>query len=566
MREEHLSRHIERQRLARKEAEQLLENKSRELYAANEKLREHKAELEQRVAERTQDLEQALSELAQSRDQALQASKMKSEFLANMSHEIRTPLNGIVGTTELIMDMAQDRDQLDLLSTLKLSSDTLLHLINDILDFSKIEQGKLELEKRNFNLGDLCDNVIQLFSSTAKDKHLELKTQYSETPLPSVTGDPTRLRQILSNLISNALKFTHSGTVTLKVDVLTEQAAVAIKVTDTGIGISQDKQAHLFDPFTQADNSTTRKYGGSGLGLAICAQLTELMQGSIEVKSEPNAGSTFSLKLPMPTVNSDSSHSTSAMNGHLEIDQHLWVLLVDDNLINRKVGTRLIESMHCSVMLAESGQEALDACRNNHFDLVLMDIQMPGMDGTEAMHEIRALERKSPPIVALTAHALQGDREHYLTQGFDDYLAKPLKKAALWEVLSKVSNSSETTEAVDAKTTNALLRPIVLNRSIHREFVALMESEYQGLVERYQQDLLAGCKEILEHGDDIARIRKIAHRLKSSAGYLGAERMRAVLEWLEHKYEQASVNERLTTAKIAMNVAEDTCRALQEAK
>lgn len=555
------SRAMERQRKA---TEQLLEDKSRELYNANEALRENQALLEQRVEERTADLQKALDELADSRDQALQASQMKSAFLANMSHEIRTPLNGIVGTTELLADMAQNRDQLDLLNTLKLSSETLLHLINDILDFSKIEQGKLSLEERTFNLQEVCDSTIQLFASTAADKKLELKTHYSPAQLPSVIGDPTRMRQILSNLISNALKFTHSGSVELEVTADIESGhGITINVRDTGIGIPKDKQKHLFDAFTQADSSTTRRYGGSGLGLAICAQLTELMGGTIACNSRSNHGSTFTLQLDLKLNAIGTAGATPIPDQNFSLQQHLSVLLVDNNLINRKVGSRLLESLQCSAVLASNGKEAIDAAKNNDFDLILMDIQMSEMDGIQAMQAIRELKKDTPPIVALTAHALQGDREYYLEQGFDEYLDKPLKKVRLWETLARFTEQQNATHShpdIDP----SLIKPLVLNQTDHSDFKALMGKEYEGLVKRYRHDLTAGCKEILELCNSNPKaIPPIAHRLKPSSGYIGAERIHGILRWLEKSSPNATVDQRVATAKLAIEVAEATCQALK---
>lgn len=513
---------------------------------------------------RIAELEAKLEALKQERDQALKASQMKSEFLANMSHEIRTPLNGIVGTTELLSEMAQDREQLELLNTLKLSSETLLHIINDILDFSKIEQGKLSLENRDFYIQEVCDSVLQLFKSTAKDKGLELVAIYEPSPLPPLKGDPTRLRQILSNLVSNALKFTHDGHVEVRITVAENaERGVEIQVNDTGIGIEQDKQQLLFDAFTQGDSSTTRKYGGSGLGLAICSQLTKLMNGYIMVNSEVGKGTQFTLHLPLTINREEGQKGAAGVDHNFELDEHLWVLLVDDNLINRKVGTRLVESMHCSVMLAENAKEAIAACAENNFDLVLMDIQMPEMDGVEAMHAIHQLDKPTPPIVALTAHALQGDRQRYMQEGFDDYIEKPLKKARLWEVLTGICEALPKNLNGNEALVAQLRHPIVLNLSTHKEFVEMMGDEYPALVARYRRDLLDGCEKIITLVDnDLAEAQQIAHRLKSSAGYLGAERMHNILQWLETEAEKTTVDQRLTTAKIASEIAHATCEAL----
>jgi CheY-like chemotaxis protein/anti-sigma regulatory factor (Ser/Thr protein kinase) len=399
---------------------------------------------------------------------------------------------------------------------------------------------------------------VQLFQGTAQDKRLELISDYSPQPLPRIVGDPLRLRQIISNLVSNALKFTLQGSVSLSVVVADE--CIRITVTDTGIGISEASQQTLFDPFTQADQSTTKRYGGSGLGLAICAQFATLMGGSIEVESQTNQGSTFTVTLPL-TLAQDKAPAAAPANGDLSLPQHPWILLVDDNAINRKVGTRLIESLGCSVMLAGSGPEAISACRENQFSAVLMDIQMPEMDGVEAMHAIRALAENTAPIIALTAYASIGDRDRYLSAGFDDYLEKPLKKKRLWEALSHCISTPDN-ENKDALT-NIQQMP-VLNQHAYEEFVELMDEEAPGLIERFQLDMDDACKEIAALAHQAPdECSKVAHKLKSSAGYIGAERMRGMFEWLELEMTNADKPQQQAALTLAEETAAATAAALQ---
>jgi len=416
-----LTRRAERERTARKEAERLLEEKSLELYHANRALQALAGNLEKEVDQRTAELQVALAN-------AEAATRAKSEFLAMMSHEIRTPMNGILGMAQLLELSPLNDEQRSHLATIRSSGDSLLVLINDILDFSKIEAGKLELEQRDFDLRAEIDSTLALYRPLVEKKGLQLVTDIAAA-LPPVKGDSTRLRQIFSNLLSNALKFTHEGCITVKVGAGgTADGAIEIHgaVTDSGIGIPPDR---LFKAFSQVDTSTTRQYGGTGLGLTICARLCEAMHGHIGVDSRPGSGTTFRFSLRMArgaAVGAGPGPDLPAAMEHA-LDG-LRILVVDDNPINRKLATGLLAKLGIHADLAENGQEAVDQARTARHDIIFMDMQMPVLDGIEATRAIRQLDLPVQPyIIALTANAFDADRERCLQAGMDDFLSKPFR-------------------------------------------------------------------------------------------------------------------------------------------
>ncbi len=371
------------------------------------------------------------------------ASRAKSEFLANMSHEIRTPINGILGMTQLAIDADSPDQQREYLELVRTSGEALLALINNVLDLSKIEAGRLELERIPFEIEALVQQTVTSMAWQAHEKSISLTTRVHPGVPPVVVGDPSRLRQVLVNLLANALKFTERGHVGIEVFVeatVGRDIALHFTVEDTGIGIPVDKQALIFESFTQADGSTTRKYGGSGLGLAICVRMVELMDGHIWVESRPGAGSAFQFTAVFGTA-PDTTDAAPAITGPVQV-RPLRVLLTEDNPVNRLLALKLLEKAGHDVTMAADGREALDRLASASFDVVLMDVQMPELNGFEATAAIRSRERgtgRHQFIVALTAHALVGDRERCLEAGMDTYVSKPISQGSLTAVLAEAA-------------------------------------------------------------------------------------------------------------------------------
>jgi signal transduction histidine kinase/CheY-like chemotaxis protein len=393
---------------------------------------------------RNQDL---VEQLQKALGKAEEANKLKSEFLANMSHEIRTPMNAIIGFTDLTLKTNNLSDQQkDFLTDVKHAGDSLLSLINDILDFSKIEAGKLEIEEVEFRLDDIIAKTVNINRGKAQEKGLAI--HYSVPALTShLIGDPYRLQQVLTNLIGNAVKFTKQGEININVGALDlaegnakDRRTFEFSVQDTGIGIPAERRRDIFEAFAQADGSITRNYGGTGLGLSISNQLIGLMGGTtLKVSSEEGRGSRFFFSLPFKPGGPITEKITAATNLPEAIHEigPCRVLLVEDNPVNVRLACRILENQGHTVVVAENGKLGVEAFTSSDFDLVLMDMQMPVMDGIEATREIRAIEKKDParskpvPIIAMTANAMKGDRERCLDAGMDGYTTKPINAQAL---------------------------------------------------------------------------------------------------------------------------------------
>ncbi len=421
------------------------------LYASNEEKNAANEELRREIEVRA-GIE---ADLRVAKDIAESANKAKSQFLANMSHEIRTPMHGVLGMTELLLETGLNDKQLEFVRVIRSSGNDLLHIINDILDFSRIEAGKLEIETVDFDLRQLMEGVVDAFSERARTAGLGLTLDIDAGVPKQLRGDPDRLRQVFTNLIGNAIKFTPQGKVEVRVREARsqpDQVLLRFEVSDTGIGIEPAVQGDIFEPFRQADGSTTRRFGGTGLGLSICKQIVGLLRGQIGVRSAPGSGSVFWFEVPFASPVAPRSaqreipHSSAreaAAPGLGEARPAGRLLVAEDNQINQLMAQAMLAKLGWECDLVENGREALDALREKRYAGVLMDCQMPVMDGYEATRAIRLMEQRAEhmprvPIIALTAHAMEGDKEKCLEAGMDAYLSKPYSLERLQQVLDRV--------------------------------------------------------------------------------------------------------------------------------
>jgi signal transduction histidine kinase/ActR/RegA family two-component response regulator len=381
------------------------------------------------------DMKLQAAELEAALNRAEAANKAKNEFLANLSHEIRTPLNGVLGLADVLDRTQLDATQRDLLDTIKASAGALNHILTDLLDFSRLEAGKLEIADQPFALAEVIHEAAALYAQTSREKGVALNVDIAEGVTPSIMGDAPRLKQILTNLLSNALKFTEAGSIDLTVSPDLEGERCRIEVRDTGIGFDAEDAERLFARFEQADGSITRKYGGTGLGLAICRQLAELMGGSISATAQRGRGATFTLILPMVAAEPAAEEVSVTFDASSANDQPIRVLVVDDNATNRKVAELILEAMGADVACVENGREGVEAVERGAFDVVLMDLQMPVMDGLAATRAIRAREAlqglPATPVVVLSANVMREHIEASAAAGANGHLGKPIRADAL---------------------------------------------------------------------------------------------------------------------------------------
>ncbi len=477
------------------------------------------------------------------------ASRLKSDFLANMSHEIRTPLNGIIGMSQLLSDERIDAGLRQYVDGIKTSADSLLYLVNDILDFSKIEAGKLEIDVEDFKWPDLMTDCERVLRYAAERKGLTLSFSSSDG-IPTVRGDRRRLLQVLMNLVSNAIKFTETGSVTVSTQatVDSEEVRLKVEVSDTGIGVSGEVAARLFHPFSQADASSRKRFGGTGLGLSISKKLIELMGGAIGMRPAEGRGSVFWFELrlekaasalPAPSFGDISrlGEDHSRMHFSAVSGERKRILVVEDNEMNRQVMLRMLEKLQYDVESVSSGAEAIAAVESRTWDLILMDCQMPGMDGYEAARRIRRLQsvKNSPkrPILAVTASVAPGERERCLAAGMDDYLAKPIDLFQLKRSLARWLEGQR--QGID---TAALKKLSALSTKEGDDVV----NEFVSLFLRTAPQRIEAVRSALER-KDVASVAREAHTLKSSCAYVGAISMKDICEEIESRATQAVLTE-----------------------
>jgi PAS domain S-box-containing protein len=489
----------------------------------------------------------ALLELTIAKKQLEESMKVKEKFLANMSHEIRTPMNAIVGFTNLLLKSGHSAEQGQYINAIKTSGENLLVIINDILDFSKIQSGKINFEQIDLRISQLISTLLELMLPKSVEKNIKLSAKIDKRIPEYLTGDPTRLNQILLNLVGNAIKFTEKGEVRVEVDMMTEteqEMVLQFSVIDTGIGIPESKQLNIFEGFSQATDDTTRKYGGTGLGLTIVKQLVELQGGAISVKSEEGTGSKFIVIMKFGKNTGVKAQSNGATGVVMEEDQSLEglnVLLVEDNYLNQVLATKVLTDWKCKVEVAENGRVALEKLEPGKFDVVLMDIQLPEMDGYEATRTIRGDTNKALaqiPIIAMTAHAINGEADKCYQAGMNDYVSKPFDTRVLYSKIAGAIKTINTKNAMNQDTppNNIEDSAVKLTDLAYLRQLANGSDEFiQNMISLFLQqtpEAVDKMESSMKQGD-WKSVRAAAHKMKPSFAFMGIKQLKETLEKTE---------------------------------
>jgi len=508
-----------------------------------------------------------IKELDIAEKKASVAAQTKENFLANMSHEIRTPLSGILGFTNLLQKRPLDETSAEFVTSIQRSGENLMTIINDILDLSKIEAGMMRITPGIFSINGLLNSIETLFSERVKEKKLTISSKVQASIPDTLVGDATRLTQILVNLIGNAIKFTHQGTVSIEVynkEQRENQITLGFKITDTGIGIDKEKLTEVFERFNQGEDSTTRNYGGTGLGLSIVKRLILLQEGDIEVSSEQGKGTTFNFYIPYGIAKEQLNTVPAADIDHFKdmSNTALRVLVVDDNAINQSLMKHLLSQWNIDFDIASNGLEAVEYLRKKECDLVLMDLQMPQMDGYTAVQQIREILKLDIPIIAMTAHALPGERERCLSRGMNEYISKPIKEEELFKLITNFGLKEAKSEEITVSQNNMVFEFIDLTymQSVsggNKSFEQTVTTQFVENVPLHLEQLITAYQ-----NEDFKIVKLRAHDLRSSAAIMG------LLPILEQKLDLLEMAKEKNTAlqQIIEDVESILTSAIAEAK
>ena len=513
-------------------------------------------------------------QLNQSEKKVREVALIKEKFMANMSHEIRTPMNAVLGFTNLLQRKGLDEESRQYVQAIQKSGENLLTIINDILDLSKIEAGMMRIETAPFNIRSLVNSIETMFKAKATEKKLQLSSSVDETLPGILEGDATRLTQILVNLISNAVKFSSSGNVAIKITnegTWEHTVKTGITVSDTGIGIEKEKFLHVFERFQQAEDDVTRKYGGTGLGLSIVNELVLLQKGTIAVESEPGKGTTFRIVIPY-SINTIHNLNTAAVNDTMipvNFDK-ISVLVVEDNTINQTLLQHLFKNWQLNYDLAKNGNEAITKLKIKSYDLILMDIQMPEMDGYTCSLEIRHNLNLNTPVIAMTAHAMAGEREKCLSYGMNEYISKPIREEELYNLIAAYT-LKDTANPMTKKDNGIKNTPgsySYINLQYMKE-VSQGNMEYEKNVTVQFIEIIPADLQAIEnawYNDEITIMRKTAHNMKSSISVMGLnETLQPCLDAMEYEnLTQVQFQQKFSYLKFICNSALEEARDFKD--